>query len=136
MKTWLAVIVILAVALLFAPALAVQKSEPAASVPKYDPATEAVYKGTVEQVKDHECPVSGGVGSHLILKLSDGNTIEVHLATTKFVQMYELVFNKGEQVEVTGSKVKFGGVDTIFAREVKRGNDTFVFRDKEGNPAW
>jgi DNA/RNA endonuclease YhcR with UshA esterase domain len=136
MKIWLAVIAILAFALLFAPALAAQKPEPVASVPKYDPATEAVYKGTVELVKDHECPVSGGMGSHLILKLSDGNTIEVHLATTKFVQLYELVFNKGEQVEVTGSKVKFAGVDTIFAREVKRGNDTFVFRDKEGNPAW
>jgi len=26
--------------------------------------------------------------------------------------------------------------DTIFAREVKRGNDTFVFRDKDGNPIW
>ncbi len=33
-------------------------------------------------------------------------------------------------------KVKFEGVDTIFAREVKRGNDMYMFRDKDGKPIW
>jgi DNA/RNA endonuclease YhcR with UshA esterase domain len=136
MKTWLAVILISVIAAVFAPAAARAASQPAAGVPKYDRATEAVFKGTVEEVKDRECPVSGGMGSHLILKLDDGTTIEVHLAPTKFVKTYELVFNKGDQVEVTGSKVKFEGVDTIFAREVKRGNDDFVFRDQDGKPVW
>lgn len=107
-----------------------------AAVPKYDPATEAVYKGTVVEVRDRECPVSGGMGSHVILKLGDGNTIEVHLALTKFVKTYELVFEKGDVLEVTGAKVRFEGVDTIFAREVKRGNDVYVFRDKDGKPVW
>jgi hypothetical protein len=105
-------------------------------VPKYDPTTEAVFKGTVQEVTDRQCPVSGGMGSHVLLKLADGSTIEVHLATTKFVKIYELVINKGDEIEVTGSKVKFEGVDTIFARQVKHGNDTYVFRDKDGNPVW
>jgi len=95
-----------------------------------------VFKGTVEEVRDRQCPVSGGLGSHVILKLEDGTTIEVHLASTKFVKEYELVFSKGDVLEVTGSKVQFEGVDTIFAREVKRGNDVFVFRDKDGKPVW
>lgn len=107
-----------------------------AGVPKYNPATEAVFKGTVEEVRDRQCPVSGGMGAHVILKQADGTTIEVHLAPSKFVKEYELVFNQGDQIEVTGSKVNFEGVDTIFAREVKRGNDVFVFRDKDGNPVW
>lgn len=106
------------------------------TVPKYDPATEGVFKGTVVEVRDRQCPVSGGMGSHVILKLEDGSTIEVHLAATKFVKSYDLVFNKGDQIEVTGSKVKFEGVDTIFAREVKRGDDTFLFREKNGKPVW
>ena len=105
-------------------------------VPKYDVATEATFKGTVDEVRDRSCAVSGSMGSHIVLKLADGKTIEVHLATTKFVHNYELVFAKGDLVEVTGSKVKFEGVDTIFAREVRRGNDTFVFRDQKGNPIW
>lgn len=134
MKTWPAVILISIIAVVLAPTSARAASQ--AGVPKYDPATESVFKGTVEEVRDRECPVSGGMGSHLILRLADGTTIEVHLAPTKFVKTYELVFNKGDQVEVTGSKVKFEGADTIFAREVKRGNDDFVFRDKDGKPVW
>lgn len=115
--------------------LAQQKNSTEA-VPKYDPTAEAVFKGTVDEVRDRECPVSRGMGAHIILKTGDGKTIEVHLATTKFVKSYELAFNKGDALEITGVKVKFESVDTIFAREIKRGNDTFVFRDKEGHPIW
>jgi hypothetical protein len=35
-----------------------------------------------------------------------------------------------------GTKVQFEGVETIFAREVTRGSETFVFRDKDGMPIW
>jgi DNA/RNA endonuclease YhcR with UshA esterase domain len=106
------------------------------SVPKYDKSTEAVFKGTVEEVKDRECPVSGGMGAHLTMKLAEGGSLEVHLALTKFVTQYELVFHKGDVVEVTGVKVKFQGVDTIFARKIKRGEDEFLFRDNDGKPLW
>ncbi len=136
MKIWLAVILTCALVVIVTPALAAGKANPQTAVPKYDPTTEATFKGTVEEVRDRQCPVSGGMGSHVILKLGDGKTIEVHLATTKFMKNYELVFAKGDQIEVTGSKVMFEGVETIFAREVKRGNDTFAFRDKSGNPVW
>ncbi|MBZ5706243.1 MAG: hypothetical protein LAN63_12895 [Acidobacteriia bacterium] len=134
MKTWSVVFLIVALAVAMAPAFAAQKTAP--GVPKYDPTTEAVFKGTVEAVTDRQCPVSGSMGSHVLLKLGDGSTIEVHLATTKFVKIYDLVLNKGDEIEVTGVKVKFEGVDTIFARQVKHGNDTYVFRDKDGHPVW
>jgi hypothetical protein len=139
MKTWHIIILILAavaVMLVIAPVAAGQNSGAGVAVPKYDPAAEATFKGTVEEVKDRQCAMSGGMGSHLILKLPTGNTIEVHLASTKFVKAYDLVFNKGDVVSVLGAKVQFEGVETIFAREVTRGTDTFVFRDKDGAPVW
>ena len=139
MKTSRIIVLILtaiAVFLVIAPVAAGQKSESNVTVPKYDPAAEARFSGTVEEVRDRQCPVSGGMGSHLILRLSASNTIEVHLASTKFVKSYELVFNKGDVVTVVGTKVEFEGVETIFARDVIRGNDTFVFRDKDGKPIW
>lgn len=139
MKTSHIIVLILAVfalVLIAAPAVVGQKSEPRVAVPKYDPAAEATFKGTVEAVRDRECPMSGGMGSHLILRLAAGNTIEVHLASTKFVKAYDLVFNKGDVVSVVGTKVQFEGVETIFAREVTRGSDTFSFRDKDGKPIW
>jgi hypothetical protein len=125
-----------ALVLTVAPAAVGQKSKPDVAVPKYDPAAEATFKGTVEDAKDRQCPVSGGMGSHLILRLSPSKTIEVHLATTKFVKTYDLVFNKGDVVTVVGTKVQFEGVETIFARVVTLDNATFVFRDKDGTPIW
>jgi DNA/RNA endonuclease YhcR with UshA esterase domain len=134
MKTWHIFLLMLAVLLATLSAAAqTPTSEP---VPKYDKSTEAVFKGTVDDVRDRHCPVSGGTGSHLMLKQSDGTVIEVHLALTKFVTQYELVFHKGDVVEVTGVKVKFEGVDTIFARKIKRGSDEFLFRDNDGKPLW
>jgi DNA/RNA endonuclease YhcR with UshA esterase domain len=106
------------------------------AVPKYDRGAEAVFKGTVIEVKDRVCPVSGGMGSHITLQLADGSSLEVHLAASKFVRQYELVFQKGDVVEVTGVKVKFEGVDTIFARKIKRGQDEFLFRDADGKRLW
>ena len=116
------------------PALAT--NPPKKNVPKYNPAAEAVYKGEVVDLRDRECPVSGGVGSHIILKLEDGSTIEVHLATAEFTRMVEMNVSKGDTVEITGWKTEFEGVQTIFAREVKKGNETYVFRAKDGTPAW
>ena len=139
MKTSRIIVDILAtigLVLTIALAAGAQKSEPTVVVPKYDPTAEAAFKGTVEEVKDRQCPVSGGLGSHLILRLSPNQTIEVHLATTKFVKNYDLVFNKGDAVTVIGAKVQFEGVETIFAREVTRGTETFTFRAKNGTPVW
>jgi DNA/RNA endonuclease YhcR with UshA esterase domain len=132
MRTWQAVIVVFALAAAaVAPALA-QKP----TVPKYDVAKETTFKGVIDDVHDRQCPISGGMGSHFNLKLADGKIVEVHLSTTKFVKSYELVFNKGDQVEVIGSKVEFEGAEAILAREVKRGTDDFVFRDPQGKPIW
>jgi DNA/RNA endonuclease YhcR with UshA esterase domain len=134
MKAWQAVILILAMGMATVSSVVAQKSNEA--VPKYDVSSEAKFKGVVDEVKDRQCPISGGMGSHILLKLSDGKIIEVHLAATKFVKNYELVFNKGDEVEVTGTKVQFEGGDAILAREVKRGNDDFLFRDPQGKPIW
>ena len=119
-----------------APAQPAAQPNPAPKVPKYNPAAEAVYKGTVEDLVDKDCPVSGGMGSHISLKLESGEIIEVHLATTKFVKLVEMDLQKGETIEVTGWKTEFQGVQTIFARAVKHGDETYSFRDKDGKPAW
>jgi DNA/RNA endonuclease YhcR with UshA esterase domain len=134
MKIWrFGLVLLMAVSMSWMAAAQKPSNEP---VPKYDKSTEAVFKGTVDDVKDRECPVTGGMGSHLMLKVTDGGTIEVHLALTKFVNQYELVFHKGDVLEVTGVKLKFEGVDTIFARKIKRGQDEFLFRDGDGKPLW
>lgn len=135
MKTW-RVSLLVSVFVMAATVVAAAQKSANEPVPKYDKSTEAVFKGTVDAVTDRECPVSGGMGSHLIVKLADGSLLEVHLSLSRFVKQYELIFHKGDVLEVTGVKVKFGGVDTIFARKIKRGEDEFLFRDNDGKPLW
>ena len=105
------------------------------TAPKYDKATEVHLKGIVQDVRDYQCPISGTMGSHITLK-TDTEVIELHLAATKYTKSYEIIFNKGDQIEVVGSRVKFQGADTILAREITRGTDTFTFRDTDGKPVW
>ncbi len=124
----------LAVLLLF-PASAAQK---AAKV-KYDPATETKISGSIEEVKEFQCPVSGTMGYHLALKTGAG-VITVHVAASRFIKEYEIVFEKGQHIEVVGAKVMLEGAEgkeeAILAREIIRGQNTYTFRDKDGNPLW
>ena len=113
-----------------------KQSSPNKNIPKYNAAAEAVYKGTVADLRDRQCPVSGGMGAHIIMKLENGTTLEVHLATTEFTKMVEMNLHKGESIEVTGWKTEFEGEQTIFARQVRYGNDTYTFRSKDGAPVW
>lgn len=134
----------LILALAFAFAILVLAANPAAAqgtpapaaVPKYDVSTEVTVKGTIDDVIERDCPVSHGMGTHIVLKLADGKTMQVHVASTKFLKTYEMSFKKGEQLQIVGSKVDFEGAEAIFAREVKRGDDLMQFRDKDGKPVW
>jgi hypothetical protein len=45
-------------------------------------------------------------------------------------------FRKGDEIALTGSKVKQGEADLVLVREVVKGADTLVLRDEKGNPIW
>lgn len=103
---------------------------------KYDLATETKISGTIDDVKEFQCPVSGAVGYHIALKTGDG-VVMVHVAASKFMREYEITFDKGQHIDVVGSKVKLeSGEDAVLAREIVRGQSTYAFRDKQGNPLW
>ena len=107
-----------------------------ANAPKYDVANELTIKGVIDEVKDFQCPVSGGMGAHLVVKTEKG-LVTVHLALSKFMSEYGLSFAKGDEVVITGVKAKVGDDENaILARKIERGNQTFVFRDKQGKPLW
>jgi hypothetical protein len=116
-------------ALVLRPALA---SEPTA--PKYDFQTETKIKGTVQDVS---LPASGHEKDavHLVLKIGD-DAIDVYLCPKSFLDEMGVAFNKGDEIAVTGSKVKNGVTDLVLARQAQKGNDTLILRDDKGNPVW
>lgn len=124
---------LLIVVLLGLPLIAAPQKPPKV---KYDPATETKVSGTIEEVREFECPVSGTIGYHIALKTGDGMAM-VHIAASKFMKDYEITFEKGQHIDVVGSKVRLeSGEDAVLAREIVRGQSTYAFRDKQGNPLW
>jgi hypothetical protein len=80
-------------------------------------------------------PVHGWSGTHLTLK-TEAETLDVHVGPSWFLTQNQFSFAKGDQVEVTGSKVKVGTADTLLAREVKKEGKALVLRNPQGIPQW
>jgi hypothetical protein len=98
----------------------------------YNAANELVVAGRVQEVQEFDCPVSEGeLASHLLLKTKDG-VLQVHLAPVRIMAGQKLSFAPGDQIEVVGSKIRLNGNSGIIAREISRGGETFIFRDREG----
>jgi hypothetical protein len=105
-----------------------------ANLPKYDLATEAKMKVTVEELK---LPAKGNEkdAAHLLVK-SGTDTLDIYLCPKAFLDDMGATFAKGDEVTVTGSKIKQDGADLILAREVVKGTDTLMLRDEKGKPVW
>jgi len=102
--------------------------------PVYNPATEITVKGTVEAV--HQVTGrQGWGGTHLQLK-TESETLDVHVGPSWFLSQKKMTFAKGDQIEVTGSKVKFDKADALLAREITKGDQKLTLRDKNGFPVW
>jgi hypothetical protein len=120
---------------LCAASLIAQKTPtPDAGAPKYDSKTELKTKGTVEEIN------AVNVGSRkdfteLVLKSGD-DKLHIYVCPKPFQDEMGIIFNKGDEVAVTGSKVKQETADVILARELVKGADTLMFRDGNGKPVW
>lgn len=112
-------------------------------MPRYDTATVVTVSGTVEKVEETtmmggqmgEMRGMGGMGLHLVLKTTD-KTFTVLVGPASFANDKGFKFAKGDQIEVTGSQVKYEGADALIAREIKKGDKTLTLRNKDGVPEW
>jgi len=102
--------------------------------PKYDAAAEAKFKVTVQDLK---LPAKGNEKdvAHLLVKSGD-DSIDIYLCPKSFLDDMGATFAKGDEITVTGSKIKQDGSDVVLAREVVKGTDTLMLRDDKGKPVW
>lgn len=101
----------------------------------YDPTTEVTVKGTVDEVKTFSGRRGLWSGIHLALQTESG-TFDVHLGPASYLKAEGFEFAKGDEAEVTGSKVRYQGQDSIIAREVKLNGKSLTLRDTQGVPKW
>jgi hypothetical protein len=101
----------------------------------YNPATVETVSGVVESV-DKITPMKGMYsGIHLVLK-TDKETIAVHLGPEWYIERQDVKLEKGDKIEVKGSRITFDGKPAIIAAELKKGDSVLVLRDSAGFPAW
>jgi len=126
------VVLLACLSLYGAPSLA-QKSQDTGP-PKYNLQTETKMNATVEEVK---LPPKGSEKeiAHLLIK-NGTETVDVYLCPQSFLGDMGMSFSKGDEIALTGSKVKQDGADLILARQVVKGADALVLRDDKGHPVW
>ena len=101
----------------------------------YNPATVETMSGEVIAV-DRMTPMKGmGTGIHLQLKTYK-ETISVHLGPAWYIERLDSQIEKGNTIEVKGSRVTVAGKPAIIAAEVKKGDALLTLRDGSGIPAW
>lgn len=131
MKRLFVVLMVLALVFVLSAAAFAQKD-----LPNYDPKTElTLKKAVVEDVKEVTLP-QGKNRFQLLVKV-ETESYQVCLCPKAFLEMLDASFAKGDELEITGSKVQDAENNTlILAREVVKGNNTLVLRDKNGEPVW
>ena len=103
-------------------------------LPKYDLQSEMKIKGVIDSVN----LLSVGTRkdfTELVIKTGDDSS-HIYLCPKPFEEEMGISFAKGDQIAVTGSKVKQDASDVILARELVKGTDTLMFRDDKGKPVW
>ena len=105
-----------------------------ASLPKYDPSTEAKTKGVVDEIK--LLPLEAGKDFIVLVVKSGDDTVQIYVCPKTFQEEVGISFGKGDEITVTGSRVKQEASDVILARELVKGTDTLLFRDDKGKPVW
>lgn len=101
----------------------------------YNTATVETISGVVESV-EKVTPLKGMYsGIHLMVK-TDKETISVDLGPEWYIERLDTKIEKGDKIEIKGSRVTLSGKPAIIAAEVKKGDSTLVLRDSAGIPVW
>lgn len=101
----------------------------------YDPKTVETIRGEVTAIEEMT-PLEGmGHGIHVRVK-TEKETVPVHLGPSWFLLNQDVQIRMGDEVEITGSRVKIDDKSAVIAAKVSKGADVLTLRDEEGIPVW
>lgn len=104
------------------------------NLPPYDAHTEMKTKGVVDEI--NVLPLGPKKDFIELIIKSGSDKIHIYVCPKTFQDEMGVTFSKGDEIAVTGSKVKLEAGDVILARELVRGTDTLMLRDDKGAPVW
>jgi len=103
--------------------------------PRYDPASVVDVEATVLEVRDAPQNKTSAKGIFLLVK-TERETIDVYVGPADFLKDFDIVFARGDRVQIIGSRVRSGEGYLILAREVRRRERTLYLRTRNGEPNW
>ncbi len=101
----------------------------------YNPATVETLSGTVQDIAP-VVPFKGMYSGVMVVLKTDKETLNVHLGPAWYVERLDVKIDKGDTIEVKGSKTTFANAPTIIASEIKKADTVIVLRDNNGIPVW
>ncbi len=116
------------------PGMSQKAQDSSSDLPAYDTHTEMKTKGVVDEINVLPLGTKKEL-TELIIK-SGTDKVHIYVCPKTFQEEIGISFSKGDEIAVTGSKVKREAGDVILARELIKGTDTLVFRDDKGSPVW
>ena len=148
-KTWILMTVVLAFAALLASPQTGHAQESASGntqngggildelqgkTPTFDPATVKTITGEVTDVSGLQSQV--GLAPVQIKVRMEKETLPVVLGPSDYLDTQNTKIQKGDQVEVTGSRVIQNNRPMLIATQVKKGDQTLKLREHDGTPLW
>jgi hypothetical protein len=107
------------------------------AVPGYDRSTEVTRHCKVDSVDELAPGGCRGCDGGIHLRAScDGEACDIHLGPSAFVKGKNFPLAKGDEIEITGSKVAYEGGTSLIAKEVRKGESVLELRDEQGRPLW
>ena len=100
----------------------------------YDVNNQETIKGTMESFEVIKRNRGKG-GLHITLKSGDSN-LQVHIGPTWYLDDINLDINKGDKLEIFGSKVTTDDGTFFIASKITKDNKEYSLRDKYGFPKW
>jgi len=97
----------------------------------YNPATVETISGTVESV-EKVTPMKGMYPAVEATVKTNKETISVHLGPEWYIERLDTKIEKGDTVEIKGSRVTFAGKPAIIAAEIMKGDNVLQLRDNAG----
>jgi len=74
-------------------------------------------------------------GVHLLVDTGK-ERLSVHLGPEWYIERQDVPLERGDTIEVKGSRISFEGKPALVAAEVRKGADVLKLRDDAGVPVW
>lgn len=109
-----------------------------AATARYDARTETTVAGSIAEVSIPAHGAASGATPQdgTLLLRTEAGTVRVQLAPPAFLAENSLTLTPGEAVTVIGSRLGKGPSQVVIARELRKGQTSWMLRDTSGTPLW